>query len=74
MLFIPDAASCGVLRLKINASTAQPEEIGTAIESNQKRGPYKTVDEYLDQSDEDLRTLFDSLKTYLLGLGDEVQL
>lgn len=56
----------------VNASTAQPETIERlTIESNQK---YKTVDEYLAQSDEELRSLFDSLKIYSLGLGDDVQL
>ena len=59
----------------VNASTAQPidTEIAAAIKTVPERLPYKTVDAYLAQSDEDLRDLFDSLKAYLLALGDDVQ-
>jgi predicted transport protein len=59
----------------VNASTAQTidTEIGTLIKTIPEKPPYKTVDEYLAQSDENLRNLFDSLKTYLLALGDDVQ-
>ena len=59
----------------VNASTAQTvdTEIGNLIKTIPEKPPYKTVNEYLTQSDENLRNLFDSLKAYLLGLGDDVQ-
>jgi len=38
------------------------------------KGPYKTFVDYLSQSSQELRDRFDSLKTYLISLGDDVQM
>lgn len=35
---------------------------------------YKTVTEYLADADEELRDRYESLKSFLLGLGDDVQM
>lgn len=38
----------------------------------QKAPQYKTVDEYIAQADESVRELYETLRLYLLGLGDDV--
>jgi predicted transport protein len=57
---------------QVNATTARPNEIHPPTKTQIKK-PFKSVEEYLDQSDEDLKELFESLKAYLLSQGDDVQ-
>jgi predicted transport protein len=57
----------------VNAVTASPEnDGGTVIPPTNVK--YKTVSEYLEEADVKLQDLFESLKAYLLGLGDDVQM
>ena len=57
----------------VNATTAQ----GTATQApspKQAKSQYKTVTELLGQAKSDLRDLYESLKAFLLAMGDDVQL
>lgn len=56
----------------VNATTAQ----GTATPPGPKlaKSQYKTVTELLGQAKSDLRDLYESLKAFLLAMGDDVQL
>ena len=51
----------------VNATTAQPtdHESGTHV--------YKTVSQYLDQADNEVKDRFEALKSFLVALGDDVQ-
>ena len=53
----------------VNATTADGDGGGT-----NKTGPYKTVSEYLEQASIEVRDLFEALKAFLVGLGDDVQM
>lgn len=53
----------------VNVTTAQTELMTT-----KPKGTYKTVTEFLNQADDDLRDRFESLKAFLLTLGDDVQM
>lgn len=47
----------------------------SAEDPKAKTGPttYKTVSEYLEQSDQELKDCFESARAYLVALGDDVQ-
>lgn len=53
----------------VNATTAQV----TGEAKTGSKGEYKTVSEYLEQSDKKLKDLYESLKAYLVAMGDDVQ-
>ena len=56
----------------VNATTAQP-----AVTDNGGSDPkkvYKTVSEYLAQSNQQLVDLFEALKAFVIALGDDVQM
>ena len=58
----------------VNATSAH--EIGGEQPAGGKKNKavYKTVGEYLKQAKPELRDLFDSLKSFLMALGDDVQM
>jgi predicted transport protein len=57
----------------VNATTAQLET-GEVSKPGTGKQAYKTIDEYLAQSDENLKARFEALKTFSFSLGDDVQL
>ena len=59
----------------VNARTAEIEvSIYDGDGKVVKRASRTTVGEYLENADEDLRNLFESLKNFLMALGDDVQM
>jgi predicted transport protein len=54
----------------VNAKTAEGDGGG----GEGGKVTYKTVSEYLEQADEELRDLFEGLKAFLQSLGDDVQM
>lgn len=71
----------GLLLLElVNATTATTSIGGNAVASTPSSGKksgkaiYKTVGEYLAQSPQPLKDLFEEIKAFLLALGDDVQL
>ena len=57
----------------VNASAVfETSESGDKTSNNEK--VYKTVTEYLEQSSETLKSLFESIKTEILSFGDDVQM
>jgi predicted transport protein len=56
----------------VNATTAL-ESYAEGEGSKAGKGTYKTVGEYLDRAPQSLKDLYESLKAYLLALGDDVQ-
>jgi predicted transport protein len=60
----------------VNATTAEGSSAGagTGQSVGGKSGAYKTVSQYLEEADDTLRDIFESLKAFLLGLGDDVQM
>jgi len=64
-----------LLLLDLLTSTASTRETGPATrsdESQRSEHQYKTVTEYLADADEETQNLYESLRTYLLALGDDV--
>ncbi|RJE86334.1 DUF91 domain-containing protein [Paenibacillus sp. 1011MAR3C5] len=58
----------------VNATTAQNIETDEVQRpSNQNKSSEKTVSEYLQQSDSEIKNRFESIKAFLLALGDDVQ-
>jgi predicted transport protein len=56
----------------VNAVTSdKPETMGGKKKKEKKA--YKTVSEFLAQADDDLKELFETVKNYLVSLGDDVQ-
>ncbi|MFC1541583.1 DUF5655 domain-containing protein [Candidatus Latescibacterota bacterium] len=55
----------------VNATTAQIAENGS---SSGKGVKYKTVSDNLNQLDDKMRDIFDALKSFLMSLGDDVQM
>ena len=55
-------------------ATQEPESTPTrtAVSGNKLPSSYKTVSEYLEQADEQLKDIYKSLEDYLLSLGDDV--
>jgi predicted transport protein len=58
----------------VNAVTANKIEAVSGDKKKKGKTAYKTVSEFLAQSDEDLKELFETVKNYLVTLGDDVQL
>lgn len=61
----------------VNATTAQTVYIeDTSIDRTQKSNikTFKTVSDYLDQANEQLTDRFESLKAFMIALGDDVQM
>ena len=57
----------------VNAATGSgTTPVAATAGSQAPKVQYKTVAEYYAQADADLKALFDSLETLLLGLGDDV--
>lgn len=59
----------------VNATTAPVPEGQSSITKNGAKGgnQYKTVSEYLAQSPQPLKELYEELKTFLMAMGDDVQ-
>lgn len=59
----------------VNATTAPvPEGLSSITKNGAKSGnQYKTVCEYLAQSPQPLKELYEELKTFLMAMGDDVQ-
>jgi predicted transport protein len=61
----------------VNATTAQGQSETTTSDNGGKHKEttiYKTITELLDQASPDLRDRFESLKAFLVALGDDVQM
>ena len=60
----------------VNATTANNGENDPEIQekSGKKKQKVRTVSDYLEKADQTLTDLYDSIKTYLLALGDDVQI
>lgn len=58
----------------VNAVSGQPEQIIKEKESSRKEIVYKTVSDYLEQCDVDMRDRYESLKAFTEALGDDVQI
>ncbi len=54
------------------SSTVMSATNGT-VASDKPKQKYKTVSQYLESADDELRALFDSLKDHLEAIGDDVQ-
>jgi predicted transport protein len=58
----------------VNATTADEDGSPGAGQGKKNKVAYKSVGEYLSQAKPELRDLFESLKSYLTALGDDVQM
>lgn len=58
----------------VNATTAAPISDDEGAKSNKGKNQYKTVTEFYAQADDQLKDLYESLKSFMLALGDDVQL
>src|SRR5205823_7435564 len=60
----------------VNATTAQEQTVTTGENGTKHKGVavYKTVTEILEQATPDIQNRFESLKAFLLALGDDVQM
>lgn len=58
----------------VNATTVQNDQIIKDRDAQRKGIVYKTVSEYLEQSDSDMRDRYESLKAFIEALGDDVQI
>jgi predicted transport protein len=56
----------------VNAVTSDKPEV-TGGEKKKGKITYKTVSELLSRSNDELKDLFDTIKNYLMALGDDVQ-
>ncbi|MFP3340038.1 DUF5655 domain-containing protein, partial [Micrococcus sp. SIMBA_131] len=57
----------------VNATTAQSTEISNSTNGT-KQIAYKTVSDYLGQSTTELQDRFEAIKSYMMALGDDVQM
>ena len=57
----------------VNATTAQTTELSTSSNVT-KQIAYKTVSDYLGQSTTELQDRFEAIKSYMMALGDDVQM
>lgn len=55
----------------LTAASADKSSNGSATSTSSQS--YKTVSEYIDDADDQLANLYDDVKTFLIGLGDDVQ-
>ncbi len=58
----------------VNAVTSDKVEVVGSNKKKKGKTVYKTVSEFLAQSDDELKELFETVKNYLMALGDDVQL
>lgn len=58
----------------VNATTAAPISIDEGVKGGKGKNQYKTVSEFYEQADAGLKDLYESLKAFMLALGDDVQL
>ncbi|MBC2712156.1 MAG: DUF91 domain-containing protein [Desulfosarcina sp.] len=58
----------------VNATTAQNHNEGVSASENGGKKNYKTVSEYHAQADQHLIDLFETIKAFLLAMGDDVQI
>jgi predicted transport protein len=64
----------GFVALELVNSKAGMVESGSAVAGPKAKQTYKTVSDYLEQASGDLRSLYDSLDAFVLGLGDDVSM
>ncbi|MBK5273684.1 MAG: DUF91 domain-containing protein [Desulfuromonadales bacterium] len=58
----------------VNATTTQATVEGKIKKSGKGTATYKTVSEYYEQADTELKDRYEALKAYMFALGDDVQL
>lgn len=58
----------------VNAASVEAEEQVSIKPSTRTKSSDKTVTEYLSQSDEVLKDIFESVKLFILALGDDIQM
>jgi len=58
----------------VNATSAPAVKEGTGKQPGKGRNKYKTVSEFYEQADTELKDRYESLKAFMLALGDDVQL
>jgi predicted transport protein len=58
----------------VNATTGQVTPNGEDKKAGKGSAKYKTVSEYYEQADTELKDRYESLKAFMLALGDDVQL
>lgn len=58
----------------VNAATAQVISDDEGAKNGKGKNQYKTVTEFYMQADDSLKDLYESLKAFMLALGDDVQL
>jgi predicted transport protein len=61
------------LLLELVNSVQVSEPAPSSVSSSKKKQQYKTVSEYLDGSPDSIKDLFATVKSFLLSLGDDVQ-
>ncbi len=64
----------GYFVLELVNSKTRPVEAGGGRRGAKPKPTYKTVTEYLDQADGDLRSRYESLNAFLVALGDDVSM
>jgi predicted transport protein len=64
----------GFVALELVNSKAGMVESGTSPGGQKAKQTYKTVSDYLAQAGDELRSLYDSLDGFVLGLGDDVSM
>lgn len=62
-----------LLLLELVNATVASGEIGEVEAKKGGKGSYKTVTEYLAQASQGLKDLYESLRAFLLAMGDDVQ-
>jgi predicted transport protein len=62
----------------VNATTAQTvhisEDVNTSTTTTNRNTKVKTVSDYLEQANTELTDRFETLKAYMMALGDDVQM
>lgn len=58
----------------VNATTVQNDQTIKERDNQRKEIVYKTVSDYLEQCDSDMRDRYESLKAFIEALGDDVQI
>ena len=58
----------------VNATTVQNMDESPGVDPNETKPTYKTVSEYMSQANQGLIDLFESLKAFLIAMGDDVQI
>lgn len=57
----------------VNATTTQVTAEGVVKKAGQGKVQYKTVSEFYEQADTELKDRYEALKSFMLALGDDVQ-